>query len=231
MEVAYRETRRRGSNTCYSYRGARENESDETIRTMQEKCDVLEDRCRQLQDSNDNSWEEKVAAEKHAEDLSARSALLEQRVSELETKLESTSEELCFTKNQLSYTLDDKRALAEKVLLLETSIANIQVPTSTDENLKDVLAEKEAELAEMKQVLTQDEAVVKQWEDRVNDLESELRHLQEQLVEQETEANSAIEQWQTTYADLEMKCSELEVKLANAEGEIGQNATKLADRD
>lgn len=198
---------------------------------MQEKCDVLEDRCRQLQDSNDNSWEEKVAAEKHAEDLSARSALLEQRVSELETKLESTSEELCFTKNQLSYTLDDKRALAEKVLLLETSIANIQVPTSTDENLKDVLAEKEAELAEMKQVLTQDEAVVKQWEDRVNDLESELRHLQEQLVEQETEANSAIEQWQTTYADLEMKCSELEVKLANAEGEIGQNATKLADRD
>jgi chromosome segregation ATPase len=198
---------------------------------MQEKCDVLEDRCRQLQDSNDNSWEEKVAAEKHAEDLSARSALLEQRVSELETKLESTSEELCFTKNQLSYTLDDKRALAEKVLLLETSIANIQVPTSTDENLKDVLAEKEAELPEMKQVLTQDEAVVKQWEDRVNDLESELRHLQEQLVEQETEANSAIEQWQTTYADLEMKCSELEVKLANAEGEIGQNATKLADRD
>jgi len=162
MEVAYRETRRRGSNTCYSYRIEElENESDETIRTMQEKCDVLEDRCRQLQDSNDNSWEEKVAAEKHAEDLSARSALLEQRVSELETKLESTSEELCFTKNQLSYTLDDKRALAEKVLLLETSIDNIQVPTSTDENLKDVLAEKEAELAEMKQVLTQDEAVVR----------------------------------------------------------------------
>lgn len=58
-----------------------------------------------------------------------------------------------------------------------------------------------------------------------------MRHLQEQLVEQETEANSAIEQWQTTYADLEMKCSELEVKLANAEDEIGQNATKLADRD
>lgn len=61
-----------------------------------------------------------------------------------------------------------------------------------------------------------DDQIIRQWEERTNTLSESIMVLEEQLKEQEQEACDAITQWQATCSDLEVKCSKMEIEVKNS---------------
>jgi chromosome segregation ATPase len=78
------------------------------------------------------------------------------------------------------------------------------------------------ELLSLRESVSQDEEIVRQWEERANDLtetvialQQQIKELQTHFEEQEKEAFAAISQWQETSCNLEEKCANLEAELTH----------------
>lgn len=76
-------------------------------------------------------------------------------------------------------------------------------PAPSTAELTEELRKIEVELHEAKSAIQGDDDAIRQWQDRVADLEAEVERLNIQAKEQEDEANEAISKWQDAHAALE----------------------------
>jgi len=86
--------------------------------------------------------------------------------------------------------------------------------------LRQQLRQKEEDIKSLQQGLSDDDGIVRKWEDRVAELEQEVKSLHTQIEEREEEADAAIAQWQESLAGSEKKCSDLEAGLEAAQKQI-----------
>jgi chromosome segregation ATPase len=199
-----------------------EQEANNAITGWHESCAESDSKCTKLEKELETVLEEKYSLSKAFEtieqdndELEKQKLALEAQVSSLENSTRSLSRENIPSKPQ----------------------------SKEREDLEVQLREKDEALREAQETLQRDADVVHQWEgkcyiileeelsenfvvsqqslsyvyvERVAELETAVKELENQLDEQGEEANDAISRWQETYTELEEKCSQLEQDLTKS---------------
>ena len=187
----------------------RESFSDQasSLSQQNEACRIEIEKLRQLLDdkvvNNDDTltqWETKIA-ELDSEASSLRYQLeqqqeeagividqwenhssdLEVRNSTLELEVETLKDELCRARADLKSAEDEFRSQLEHVVQTNNSLLQKHVDD----------------------IATESEEVIKQWQERVSELEDVVAELERQLEKQQMEAMDAISEWQDTCSNLE----------------------------
>eukprot|EP00934_Nitzschia_sp_Nitz4_P001698 Nitzschia sp. Nitz4//scaffold160_size51814//6417//15104//NITZ4_006908-RA/size51814-augustus-gene-0.69-mRNA-1//-1//CDS//3329537839//1698//frame0 len=134
-------------------------------------------------------------------------------------------------------TISEKDRLEDEVKILHEKLDRISDPPK--EGTKELEVQLEEKIAERNAAtddLAQAESVMKQWEERVEELEAELDSMNDRLAEQQQEAEAAIMKWQDTVWALEERCKLAE---SHMEGDdqthgqtesLSQGITVLEDR-
>eukprot|EP00547_Thalassionema_nitzschioides_P014136 CAMPEP_0194247660 /NCGR_PEP_ID=MMETSP0158-20130606/16923_1 /TAXON_ID=33649 /ORGANISM="Thalassionema nitzschioides, Strain L26-B" /LENGTH=2479 /DNA_ID=CAMNT_0038983787 /DNA_START=105 /DNA_END=7541 /DNA_ORIENTATION=- len=110
---------------------------------------------------------------------------------------------------------EEKSRLLEETRTLSTELEAREDEFATqlnDEQHARFLAEQTSRgaLTEVEMLAKQSEEAIQQWQDRVEELESIVAELEQQLEEQQSEATDAIAQWEATCSELEAKARETE---------------------
>jgi len=134
--------------------------------------------------------------------------------------LKATNMDLLSSVKELKKEIDDNRATPSEPLMTESNdiLKEESIQTGHVTRINELLKELErtkVELTTANEDLSRDEDVVREWEDRVSQLEFELADVHQQLMEQEAEALDAIAKWQQNNVESEERCAELEQKLKN----------------
>jgi chromosome segregation ATPase len=172
---------------------------------------------------------------------SADSQQQEDRITELESRLESLRQQLedqeadasnVISEWQQSYAvletekieLESRLSTAENVAAGELSSEKHTLPEEVDRLRSRVL-----ELEELLQA-SSESADSQQQEDRVTELESRLESLRQQLEDQEADASNVISEWQQSYAILEEALVSLRNGVQPPEKECAQEISSLRGR-
>lgn len=207
------------------------NPTGEAREALQEKLDLLEKRCVQMEESYENLRDEKLDAERHARELVSKMSIMEERINQIEHEKQALEEKMvpALTESDMVERLEEELAV-ERGRHHEAR-EEVEALTSSLEEIK-------TELSEFK---IESEEVVGQWTgkhgrtnrgiqnfgsmishclhgccctiERVDQLENEVSELGAQLGQQEAEANEVIARW-------ESKAEELENEIQTAEDAI-----------
>ena len=171
---------------------------EERVKTLEEEAALLQNQLRQK--------------DKEATDAIA---LWETKCLELEDSLNATKTEISTVSEQrllLDGALAElKQEVAEKAQLIESMQLHMkgkdEAITSSDEQVSEMAKE-------LTESQGQSEQIVKQWQERSEQLEANITELEDTMEQQEKEANDAIAQWEARCSVLADKIEVLEKQLA-----------------
>jgi len=184
-----------------------QDEAEETRASMEklkDRCLLSEERCShlELQIKEAVATKESEIQELRNKDMAQN----DDRISESNRRIESITEELSNqeieAKNTIQQWEERNSAMEEENSLLRKNLEEAEG--------------KSAELLELRSIRSDDDRIIRRWEERVEELSESIAELEDQLKEQEQEAVDAIDQWQTTCTDLETKCANLENNFQNS---------------
>jgi chromosome segregation ATPase len=167
------------------------------------------------------------------------------RVSELRSEISSLQQQLS---TQYSESQNSIKLLQESMQAYKAEKENLEQSTQDMESLRQQIASQELnwkdklgksesenddlkrrlqqldvqlrELHELRETVSQDEEIVRQWESRASDLsqtvatlEQKVESLQSDLAQQEHDAVNAIAVWEENFSDLEAKFANLEAEI------------------
>lgn len=170
---------------------------EEAIREWTERVNELEAELSSLTSQAD---EHRAESQSALAQLQVTHLDAQQRVQELENEVSSLKDQLVVAETRVKsgalisapsvFSQDSPIDAADFFGAPSNDQHETTAPSQID--LSELLLQKEKELQDATEALARDEDVVRQWEDRVAELEAEVDSLQTRAQEQEEEANAAI---------------------------------------
>jgi chromosome segregation ATPase len=251
---------------------------EEKVQTLESDVSILENKLTQQEMEATDSiaqWEARFSAlgenegavvrqcEERVRSLEAQLQMKEDEASESHSKFSQAEQSLTAAKDEMSKIIQQSVTLESTVAMMtsQVDILNQQIDEKLKviENMQLYIDDKDNELselaAELQETQHQSKLIVKQWQERSEQLEAEVNELensinetktrseenvrqwQEQAESQEKEAADAIAQWDARCATLNERIVTLELELAAAEAdssvvtlqaEFGEKETRLA---